>query len=101
MLFLNKQRLIAIEELQKVERDREYLMAKVAQVEAEYNATIAMRETLEQKLKAAEAALEMAQLKGGRSRTGPNCIAWEVSFLVSFLTLGFFSDMLQDSLLLQ
>lgn len=66
MLFLNKQRLIAIEELQKVERDREFLMAKVAQVEAEFNASVAMRETLEQRLKAAEAALEMAESRGGQ-----------------------------------
>ena len=65
MLYLNKQRLLALEELQKAERDREYLLARVAQLEAEAQATLEQRELLEQRLKSAESAVDAAQSRGG------------------------------------
>eukprot|EP00270_Netrium_digitus_P011426 TRINITY_DN3632_c0_g1_i1.p1 TRINITY_DN3632_c0_g1~~TRINITY_DN3632_c0_g1_i1.p1 ORF type:complete len:770 (-),score=191.80 TRINITY_DN3632_c0_g1_i1:147-2456(-) len=64
MLYLNKQRLIAIDELQKVERDKEYLLARVSQLEAEKEAMAGQRELLEEELRAAEAALQMAASRG-------------------------------------
>ena len=66
MLYLNKQRLLALEELQKAERDREYLLARVAQLEAEAQAALEQRELLEQRLKTAESAVDAAQSRGRR-----------------------------------
>ncbi|KAG6554096.1 hypothetical protein Mapa_004011 [Marchantia paleacea] len=52
MLYLNKQRLNAIEEVQKARRDNDFLIARVAQLEAEYQASAGECEVLNKRLKA-------------------------------------------------
>lgn len=61
MLYLNKQRLMAVDELHKSEREREFLLSRVTQLEAEMRAELAQREVLEQKLHNTEAELEFAK----------------------------------------
>lgn len=54
ILQLNKQRLMAVEQLQKSERDRELLLARVAQLEAENQIAAAERDVLQEKLRSQE-----------------------------------------------
>ncbi|GJP54127.1 hypothetical protein CLOM_g13232 [Closterium sp. NIES-68] len=60
MLYLNKQRLIALDELHKAEQEREYLAARVAQLQAEAEAGEAQRELLEERLRAADLGVAAA-----------------------------------------
>ncbi|CAI7906171.1 unnamed protein product, partial [Closterium sp. NIES-53] len=60
MLYLNKQRLIALDELHKAEAEREYLAARVAQLQAEAEAGEAQRKLLEERLRAAELGVAAA-----------------------------------------
>lgn len=64
MLFINKQRTMALEELQKSELEREFLAARVSQLEAESKAVLAQQEILEQKLRSSESALELLKSQG-------------------------------------
>ncbi|KAL2643247.1 hypothetical protein R1flu_010834 [Riccia fluitans] len=52
MMYLNKQRLNAIEEVQKTRRDNEDLIARIAQLEAEYQASVGECEVLNKRLQA-------------------------------------------------
>ncbi|CAI5495602.1 unnamed protein product [Closterium sp. Naga37s-1] len=60
MLYLNKQRLIALDELHKAEAEREYLAARVAQLQAEAEAGEAQRKLLEERLRAADLGVAAA-----------------------------------------
>lgn len=65
ILQLNKQRLMAVEQLQKSERDRELLLARVAQLEAENQIAAAERDVLQEKLRSQE-LLSLTQGWGGQ-----------------------------------
>ncbi|CAI5991176.1 unnamed protein product [Closterium sp. NIES-64] len=69
MLYLNKQRLIALDELHKAEAEREYLAARVAQLQAEAEAGEAQRKLLEERLRAAELGVAAAPSSPTRSVT--------------------------------
>ncbi|KAJ7522165.1 hypothetical protein O6H91_19G085600 [Diphasiastrum complanatum] len=64
MLYLSKQRVTAMENLDKVEREKTLLLARVAQLEAENEASSAGCEVLQKKLKSIEDELQM-QVQGG------------------------------------
>lgn len=85
MLYLNKQRLIAIEELQKAERDKELLLAKVSQLEAEVQAATGEKDTLGQRLKTAEGSIALAE-----SRAGKMLVISSNSFFVCMSFAGLF-----------
>jgi hypothetical protein len=72
MLYLNKQRLIAIEELQKAERDRELLLTKVSQLESEVQASEMEKDLLGQRLKASEGSIALAESRAGDAPRPPS-----------------------------
>eukprot|EP01018_Ginkgo_biloba_P002300 Gb_24148 [translate_table: standard] len=57
ILYLNKQRLMAVEELKKAQREKELLLAKVGQLEAESKSNAAECEVVKRKLNLMEAAM--------------------------------------------
>jgi hypothetical protein len=64
MLFLNQQRLMAMEELQKVENDKKLLLAQLAQLEAENQASLAECDVLRTKLQQLEVSLLISENQG-------------------------------------
>ncbi len=64
MLFLNQQRLMAMEELQKVENDKKLLLAQLAQLEAENQAGLAECDVLRTKLQQLEVSLLISENQG-------------------------------------
>lgn len=52
MLFLNKQRIEALDELHKVEREKEVLLARISLLETEVEAVASERDVLQRELQA-------------------------------------------------
>ncbi|KAI5068129.1 hypothetical protein GOP47_0016474 [Adiantum capillus-veneris] len=71
MLFLNKQRIDALDGLQRVEREKEILAAKLSLLEAEVEATVSERDMLKQELQDIKAiAGEGRGMQNGKGNTG-------------------------------
>eukprot|EP00850_Spirogloea_muscicola_P013523 SM000092S24491 [mRNA] locus=s92:234243:240763:- [translate_table: standard] len=58
-------RLVAVEELQRADRDRKLLLARIGQLEAETAANAAQKELLQQRLRHLETSLGIAESRGG------------------------------------
>ena len=65
MLFLNKQRVAAIDNLQKVEREKEALLARVNLLEAEIEAMATESEVWQR-------SLEASKSDGSKNKNGNN-----------------------------
>ena len=74
MLFISKQRTLALEELQKSELEREFLAARVSQLEAEQQAAMAQQELLQQRLRSSDSALQVLKSQGGDPPSPPPCL---------------------------
>ncbi|KAL2643241.1 hypothetical protein R1flu_010828 [Riccia fluitans] len=93
MMYLNKQRLNAIEEVQKTRRDNEYLIARIAQLEAEYQASVGKCEVLNKRLQALGVGLPSRQTQAGpfvevQKPSNPSSVWGELLLRVDSMTMS-------------
>ncbi|MCO5597481.1 hypothetical protein L7F22_051559 [Adiantum nelumboides] len=69
MLFLNKQRIDALDDLHKVERERELLLAKLSLLETEVEATASERDVLKRELQDSK-QIAGRGMQGGKGNSG-------------------------------